>query len=126
MNRFRFNILLSLLLLLASCSPRSKDEVAPATDPDIRGTATKVNVAVEPWTVLVEEQPEETSGSAKAVVSLTAETRILRRAGSGVEPAAPADLAVGQTVSVWFSGPVMESYPVQATAAVVVIEEGGP
>lgn len=124
MNRFRFNILLSLLLLLVSCSSRSKDRVAPATDPDIRGTATKVNVAVEPRTMLVEERPEETSESAKAMVTLTAETRILKRAGSEVEPATPADLAVGQTVSVRFLGPVMESYPVQVTAAAVVIEEG--
>jgi hypothetical protein len=122
MNRFRFNILL-VLLSLAACVPHSQDEMVPTTAPDIRGIATKVNVAVEPWTVLVEERPEEASESAKAMVTLTAETRILKRAGSEVEPATSGELAVGQTVSVWFSGPVRESYPVQVAAAVVVIEQ---
>jgi hypothetical protein len=124
MNRLSVNFLFFLLFSLAACAPRSGDAVTPATAPDIRGTATKVNVAVEPRTVLVEEQPEETSGSAKAMVKLTEETRILRRAASEVEPATPGELAVGQTVSVWFSGPVLESFPVQVGAAVVVIEEG--
>jgi hypothetical protein len=33
----------------------------------------------------------------------------------------PADLGPGQMVSVWFDGPVEESYPVQATATDVRI-----
>lgn len=124
MNRYRYSVLFYLLLaVFAACSSRSADEAAPATDPDIRGVLTKVNVAVEPRTVLVEEKPEESSGSPKASVRLTPETRILKRAAGEVGPAAPEDLAVGQTVSVWFSGPVMESYPVQAAAATLVIEE---
>lgn len=31
-------------------------------------------------------------------------------------------LRVGQRVKVWFTGPVMESYPLQATAGVIAIE----
>lgn len=124
MNRYRSSVVRYLLLVVvAACSSRSANEAAPATEPDIRGTLTKVNVAVEPWTMLVEEKPEESSGSAKASVRLTPETRILKRAAGEVGRAAPEELAVGQTVSVWFSGPVMESYPVQATAATLVIEE---
>ncbi len=121
MRRF-LPLLVLAFAILPSCSPRSPGETAPATDPDIRGILTKVNLTVEPWTVLVEEKPEEAAGSAKAMVRLTEATRILRRAGSGIERTAPQDLAVAQRVSVWFTGPVMESYPVQATAAIVVIE----
>jgi Protein of unknown function (DUF3221) len=123
MRRCRFFTAFCLLLTVsASCSSRSASETAPATEPDIRGTVTKVNVSVEPRTVLVEEKPEESAGSPKASVQLTPETRVLKRAAGEVGRAAPEELAVGQTVSVWFSGPVMESYPVQATAATVVIE----
>src|SRR5262245_51856604 len=123
MSRYRSSTLFLLLAVFAACSSRSAEEAAPASPPDIRGTLTKVNVSVEPRTVLVEEKPEESAGSPKASVRLTPETRILKRMAGEVERAAPQDLAVGQTVSVWFSGPVMESYPIQATAATVVIEE---
>ena len=33
------------------------------------------------------------------------------------------ELRVGQLVKVWFTGPVMESYPLQATAGVIVFIE---
>jgi uncharacterized protein DUF3221 len=124
MHRPPFLLLVLPLLVLLSCSVRSASEAPPATDPDLRGTVTRADLSAEPPAVLVEEKPEETTGSAKALVRLTEETRILRRVGDGVERAALEDLAVGQTVSVWFSGPVMESYPVQGTAAAVVMEGG--
>lgn len=109
------------LLLLASCASGTGSETLPTTDPSIRGTVTQVSSA-EPRTVLVEENPGEESGSNKASVRLTGETRLLRRSGEAVQRAAPEDLAAGQRVSVWFSGPVRESYPVQADAGTVVIE----
>ena len=95
----------------------------PATEPSLRGTVTQVSPG-EPRTVLVEENPGKESGSNKARVRLTGETRLLRRSGEAVQRAAPEDLAVGQTVSVWFTGPVRESYPVQADAGTILIEGG--
>jgi beta-N-acetylhexosaminidase len=112
------------LFLLASCASGTGRETLPTTDPSIRGAITRVSPD-EPRTVLVEENPGEESGSNKASVRLMGETRLLRRSGEAVQRAAPADLAVGQTVSVWFTGPVRESFPVQADAGTIVIE-GGP
>ncbi len=50
----------------------------------------------------------------RAVVKVTSDTVIwMLKGGTGTA----ADLGPGQFVSVWFDGPVAESYPVQATAA---------
>lgn len=65
------------------------------------------------------EGPAQPSGavSDKASVTVTEQTSIAR-AGRWV----PAEeLAVGQSVRVWFTGPVAESYPVQGTAEFVEI-----
>jgi hypothetical protein len=68
--------------------------------------------------VRVEGRPVHQSAYDKAVMRIE-EARIVHRSGAA---ATAADVAVGQRVSAWFTGPVMESYPVQATASVVVIE----
>lgn len=70
----------------------------------------------------IEERPGDATGSAKAVVRLSAGATIITRAGVA---ARVEDIAVGTRVSAWFIGPVMESYPVQATANVIVIERAG-
>lgn len=50
----------------------------------------------------------------RAVVKVTSDTVVwMLKGGTGTA----ADLGPGQFVSVWFDGPVAESYPVQATAA---------
>lgn len=124
MSPFRSPILPTLLLsLLVSCASGTGSETVPVTEPSIRGTITQVSPG-EPRTVLVEESPGEESGSNKASVRLTGETRLLRRSGEAVQRAAPEDLAVGQRVSVWFTGPVRESFPVQADAGTIFIEGG--
>lgn len=119
-------VLLFTLGMLAACgganapedaltTPSTSANAAPAEPPSIRGLVT----AIGDNTIRVEEKPAESYGSAKAIARLTSRTVIMRREG---ERAAATDLAVGQTVSVWFDGPVMESYPVQSTAGVIVLE----
>ena len=50
----------------------------------------------------------------RASVKVTSDTVVwMLKGGTGTA----ADLGPGQMVSVWFDGPVAESYPVQATAA---------
>jgi hypothetical protein len=109
----------ALLLLGFACagpgSRSSPPDVVTTEAPSIRGTITRAGGD----RILVEEEPLDSSGSAKANVRLTASTRVLR--GSG-EAARRRDLRVGQQVSAWFDGPVMESYPVQARASAVRIE----
>ncbi|MEX2582347.1 MAG: DUF3221 domain-containing protein [Gemmatimonadota bacterium] len=87
----------------------------PAQPPAIRGIVT----GVEDGSIRVEENPAEESGSPKASISVTPETVVLYRGG---DIAAAAELTIGHNVSVWFTGPVAESYPVQAAAETIVIE----
>lgn len=112
-----------LLMGLACAGPgstsnpgsRQGPDVVTSEAPSIRGTVTRTS----PGRILIEEEPLDSTGSAKASVRLTSSTRVLRSSG---EASRPDDLQVGQKVSAWFDGPVMESYPVQATAKAVRIE----
>lgn len=65
----------------------------------------------------VEGEPGREMTYDKAAVTVTAAT-VMRQDG---QVAMADDLQVGQTVQVWFGGPVAESYPVQGTAAHLVI-----
>ena len=90
---------------IANTDPRSM-----AQQPDVLGS------------ILVEEDPAQPYGSAKDSITLTIETRIFRQHGTDLQPATATELALGQTVRVWYTGPVAESYPRQARAGFVVIE----
>jgi hypothetical protein len=70
--------------------------------------------------ILVEENPQDTAGSAKAAVRISEQTEILYSSGAR---ASRNDLRVGERVRVWFTGPVAQSYPVQATAERIEILE---
>jgi hypothetical protein len=61
----------------------------------------------------------------KASVAVTADTAWYRASGDKVEPieAPVADALVGKRVEVQFTGPVRESYPVQATAGWIIVHE---
>ena len=68
--------------------------------------------------LLVVADPGSGSSVDRASVRVTADTIVWT--ADGVRGAA-ADLAAGAQVAVWFTGPVAESYPVQATAGVIQI-----
>ena len=99
--------------------------VIPRTPPSIRGVITSAaldgrsTLAGIRGSVRVESGHPDPGSYDKAVVAWDASTRIARRDGT---PAAPDELARGVTVSVWFTGPVRESYPVQAVAGLIVVE----
>ncbi|HVE78203.1 MAG TPA: DUF3221 domain-containing protein [Gemmatimonadaceae bacterium] len=88
----------------------------PADPPSITGVVTAAGPG---RTLRIEERPEDTSGSAKAQVRVADGATILERSGRahGFD-----EIRVGALVSAWFTGPVAESYPVQATARMLVIE----
>ncbi len=103
--------------LIAACTQPMRG--VPNTAPSIEGRVTAVSQSGEQiGTIRVEERPEETAGSAKASARITQSTDLWR----GSTRADFRALAVGQWVRVWFTGPVAESYPVQATASTVVID----
>ncbi|MGI9077394.1 MAG: hypothetical protein ACR2G6_08700 [Gemmatimonadaceae bacterium] len=116
-----------MIAILAGC--RASQAVAiPSDPPSIRGTITNSTAATSgglPGSILVEEVPSDQSGSDKSSVRVTRHTRILVRGSSGVRRGTFADLRAGQIAEAWFTGPVMESYPTQATASVVVVSVTG-
>ena len=105
----------ALAISCASQTPR-----VPSSPPSIEGRITAVDRGGERiGSIRVEANPSETSGSDKAVVYITQTTEIVRGDSARVNFAA---LATGQWVRVWFTGPVRESYPVQADGALVQID----
>ncbi len=122
-------IAILLAATLIGCAPATQEQpdytpgpegkaaaTVPHTSPSITGTVTAIG---EGGTLRIEANPEEESGSAKAQVRVREGVAILERSGLTRRFE---DIREGQTVSAWFTGPVAESYPVQATASVIVIE----
>jgi hypothetical protein len=111
-------VLIALLMLVA-CSPSPPEEAA-----SISGVITTVTPGYGTLgSVLVEGTEGSTSVYDKASVNITASTTLLRKTGDSYEGVAYSDLKVGMVVDVWFTGPVAESYPVQATADALVVVE---
>ena len=113
-----------LLLLVAGVIVlllMSRADAAPAGPPSIRGTITSLTPIAGQGVILVEERPQDQAGSNKASVAINAATRIYRGRVSASTKGSFGDLRNGQIVEVWFSGPVLTPYPLQATASVVVI-----
>ena len=111
------------LLALASCSDSDKAPTAPTTAAGIRGTITSnFATGIARGVVRVELNPSNPNDGPKALVTVTPATTILKLSG---EEGEFRDLNNGVWVSVWFDGPVMESYPVQGTAATIVIDSLG-
>lgn len=107
--------LLAVTLTACHALTGADDSRIPKTAPAITGLVT----AATAGTIRVEENPGP-SGQ-KLVVHLTGTTRVLRRNGTTIPPS---DIVAGEVASVWFTGPMAESYPPQVTADVVVIGPG--
>ena len=73
--------------------------------------------------LLVEQIPTRSAGYGIAWVLVTPRTVIVERTADGsLARANPSALGVGKRVQAWFTGAVMESYPVQARAGTILIE----
>ncbi|MBI2864802.1 MAG: DUF3221 domain-containing protein [Chloroflexi bacterium] len=73
-------------------------------------------------TILVEANKD--GGAAKidkASITITTDTKIYDQRGGERKTADISAIMVGERVQVWFTGPVKESYPVQATAREITI-----
>ncbi len=97
----------------------SSDDEPFCTDPD-RDVVGSVLVEEQPDRPMVGPRPPQGD---KALVTVDTGSQILRHTGQGYVEVAFDAFEVGQVVEVWFSGPVAESYPVQAGAKAVVISE---
>lgn len=99
----------------------SRSDAAPNGPPSIRGTITSVSPLSGKGVILVEERPQDRAGSDKASITVNAATRIYRGRVGASTKGSFSDLRNARLVEVWFAGPVLTSYPVQATASVIVI-----
>jgi hypothetical protein len=99
----------------------ARSDATPNGPPSIRGTITSVNTVGGQGVILVEERPQDRAGSDKASVTVSAATLIYHGRVSASTKGSFSDLREAQLVEVWFAGPVLTSYPVQATASVILI-----
>jgi hypothetical protein len=94
----------------------------PDTAPSIRGTITSITVGEDGFgSIMVEGPIADGTTYDKASVTVTKKTTVLMEGLDGWGRFSFAELSEGDTVNVWFTGAVAESYPVQATAKMVVL-----
>jgi beta-N-acetylhexosaminidase len=114
--------LISLLWLILGCAATG---TALQTNPAIRGSITSRNASNGQGglvgSILVEGNLENDTQFDKASIAITSETQIFEQVEQQRQPATFEALQIGQTVEAWFTGPVAESYPVQAVASDIVI-----
>lgn len=108
-----------LFFVISACSPREPGSQIPATQPDLTGRITQLTTT-DKFRILVEADPADSTATAKAKIIVPAEVRIVQRSGGTIERET---LKEGDSVSVWFDGPVLMSYPMQAGAKIVVLEK---
>ena len=103
---------------LAGCTAPKPPETAPS----IRGVITNVTPRAEGlWVILIEETAPEGFEFDKASLTITRDTEILKPVGNGYQVVTLEEPIEGLFVDAWVTGPVRESYPVQADADVVVL-----
>ena len=82
----------------------------------IRGEVTDVG---GPWGALVAGEPGTSYKVDQAFFRTSSETEFVRADGRA---ATAADVKVGATITLWITGPIMESHPVQVAAKRILIE----
>ncbi|MEX1195519.1 MAG: DUF3221 domain-containing protein [Dehalococcoidia bacterium] len=118
--------LAAILLLTAACGGDDDSEESPNLDePSIRGVITTKSDATNGGEVLgslrVEGEVEPDTQYNRASVRVDEDTDIYSLFDGEPVRAGYSDLRQGQTVEVWFDGPVAESDPVQAKAGRILI-----
>ena len=108
--------------------PTAAPPVPVPDGPDIQGTIVTLDavkgygVSPSPRLALLVRSDAPSGGTCdQAYVTVLDTTRVFVDDADGRREVGFASLSAGQQVTVTFSGPVMESYPVQATALEIVI-----
>jgi len=121
-------------LALAACSPQ-RGAGQRESDADLvhtRGTVAEVPLLPTGAAFLIEEKVtgipgEPAATGAKYYVYVTPETEIQRRTSTGATRGATlAEITAGMEAEVWFLGRIRESYPMQGTAARILILNPAP
>jgi hypothetical protein len=121
-------VLLAAAVLLISAAWRGTAREQGDGKVDVRGTITKAMPTSEEArkqgllrTILVEGPLDRNTNYDKAMIRITAKTKIEKLVGKERQPARADDLVNGVRIEARFVGPVAESYPVQATAGEILI-----
>jgi predicted secreted protein len=107
--------------VLGGCSVAATDK-----EPDLIGWVDNVQQLQSEvkGRVLVDSPDNRTSD--KFSVTITDKTAIYMQTNDRQQKSEFGSLSAGQKVEIWFSGPVMESYPAQVSADKIVITEDSP
>lgn len=110
-------------LVLVACG--DEQPAVPSGPPTISGVVKQATAGADGMTVASFLVTQGTGAYDKAMVSVGAGTAWYRAAEDRVEPIETPTAAalVGRRVDVQFTGPVAESYPVQATAGWVIVHQ---
>ena len=108
-----------LMLPVSGCVTERNGIQEPGFQVGIRGIITDISLTEDGASIMVEGQIQEDTVYDRASVRINADTMIQKDDMSRLFEVS--DLRLGDTVEVFFSGPVAESYPVQGTAAIVRI-----
>ena len=118
------------LVAVGACGGNGGDPGGGQTPPptgaaDITGRLSQLSIAADgAASFLVVADPHVSGVYDRAVVRTTAATVVWSPAGEGRRRLVAGDLRDGLRVAVRFTGPVAESYPVQAVAANVEVLSG--
>jgi len=112
--------------LLPAVAPSSLIGQAQSTPVDIRGKVENIELLPIPkqgiaGRMRVEGAKQMDTQHDKAIIQIRTNTRVFRMVAGMKKAARLEDILEGSTVQVDFSGPVAESYPVQATAGQILI-----
>ncbi len=112
-------LLMGLMALAVGCAPSQE---ALDTEADFTGFITEIQPIGEKGRlgqILVESHADKFVD--KYMVTIKDETLIFKQEGENRRQVTFAALETTQQVQIWFSGPILESFPMQATAQQVVI-----
>ncbi len=107
------------LLIVVNSAPKPLQ-----TEADFTGWVTEIHPIGDKGTlgqILIESHADKIVD--KYMVTIKDETLIFKQDGENRRKVAFAALETQQRVQIWFSGPIMESFPMQGTARQVVITE---
>lgn len=122
-------LMITLVMLALGCGKKESGDSSAGTSgtkPDIIGEVKKIETVKGDGTdvigrLLIEGSRKGNTAVDRATVTVTNKTRILEQVGNDLKPSKLSSIVVGQPVEARFTGPVAESYPVQAAAGEIVI-----
>jgi hypothetical protein len=124
MKQIRLSVLVGLLIVLMAVSLDCASTTKPIeTEADLIGFITEIQLNGERdilGQVSVESHADKIVR--KYIITITEETLIFQQDENSLRKAAFKTLENKQWVKIWFTGPIVESFPVQGIARQVVIE----